>query len=1642
MKKKKQQVNKKIVIFAVAIIVIIFAICFSTNITKSMNKGLLEQSNTSIVAEQTNRAAKATEPKEFVYLSDLDYITANNWSYNGWNGHSIQKDKNPDGATIRLKIDGANKIYVKGMGVHAKGQLTYDISALSKQYSRFTAAVGVDASKTAYSDLGITISVSNDGNTWQQLFQRNHIRAGAEGSKVDVDISNYTFLRIYVDPHGSNNSDHAVIANAKLVTADYNESEDPTSTYDKAHPLSYYDEILNAQTPEYNMEHNYRLILEREVVRKIGYEEIQAVATFYPEARETMDWIFNPNDNTVLEQCVAVGELRNGLTFFNLLSDLYNEYKDCLQTENGYVYQKMMISMAASYTTDTLLTPLQFGSYYANYDYIERFRLMKQLLDTNKFDRPAQFKGLPVELMRLVTNDGIRNDEYIWLNAHSATKGSNKFNCHSYQPYVHPPHYDRNEFFNLDNKAKYSNKYKLDEYGVPFGDGRTQRYWMVMEAGGICWNISRLGQSVARVNGIPSTGAYQPGHEPYFFYTTNSSGKGVWQINYNVGGWGVCSTTWGGSYRYRLPMDWANKYFTDQAVGGAKGGTSSGYIVLAQANLNDYENYTKSVWYNLLANSYTNNQDKLKAYSKSLEIQPLNLDSYDNLIKLYIAMGDEVTNAEWCALANKIIDNYTFFPPASYDLIKVVNPHISDLQDRLAMDQKLQDSLQRASNATDRDTLQRTAVVELAGALLGKTKVDLATFSFDGANAGKIMIDKAYADYDFLLSYSLDGGNTYSEQTMNHAIQLSEEEILSITGNNDIKLKMSGTEAVYTIDIIDNPWPKAVYGNDLENRIVDANLDMEWRLKNEDGTWPERWTSYEEQSPDLTGNKVVQVRMRSMGNKKFSNTNEFTFTQDETNLAKRYIPVSHLSVKEAGSQINPAANAISGNYNNYWRSGSSSGQKYLVISFSKPIYLSAVEFIPGPTNGNDGRFTSATIYNGSNSWQSYKPWGNLSYATSDNNINDAIRDKQVFDVRSTFTDKLSSVRITFSSASTSVNVREINFYQDMTKEPHPTAGIGYSTDQPTNGNVVARLVNKSSDSVRITNNGGSDSYTFTENGSFTFEFIDDDTQKTGSATATVNWIDREAPTATIEYDVTTTTNGSVFATLKPSEDVTVTSIDKYRENADGKVIDISGNVLEDLTIDEDGYVKDTYGNTLGNVSPFKHIFRQNGSYTFEFVDKAGNPGEATAKVDWIDQSVPEATVYYDITQKTNQNVTARLEFNKDDVTVTNNEGKPSYTFTKNGEFTFTFVDTAGNTGSKAVAVSWIDKDPPTAIPEYSTTKKTNQPVTVTLTKPSEEYTITNNGGSDTYTFTKNGTFIFKLQDKAGNQADIETAVDWIDTVAPTAKVQYSTTKKTNQNVVATLVEPSEKIKVVNNDGKMEYTFKENGSFTFTIEDEAGNQAQIAAAVTWIDKNIPTASIQYSTTTETENPVTATLVNPSKEVKVVNNNGKKTYTFTKNGSFTFIIEDNAGNRAEIVATVNWITREEEPDDTLTSMVYQVTDQKVSQIPAGTTSEQFKKNISTKQEVILQDRNGKTVPNTTKIGTGMKAVVGKTAYTLVVPGDIDGNGELTITDLAKLCLHYIEDEMLEGPYKEAADLDNNNKITVTDLAKLQLTLIETK
>jgi hypothetical protein len=79
----------------------------------------------------------------------------------------------------------------------------------------------------------------------------------------------------------------------------------------------------------------------------------------------------------------------------------------------------------------------------------------------------------------------------------------------------------------------------------------------------------------------------------------------------------------------------------------------------------------------------------------------------------------------------------------------------------------------------------------------------------------------------------------------------------------------------------------------------------------------------------------------------------------------------------------------------------------------------------------------------------------------------------------------------------------------------PTATVAYSTTAPTNTSVIATI--SPSEDVTVTNNGGLMTYTFTENGSFTFEF-EDGSGNSGSVVATVTNIDTVDPEIVQEGD--------------------------------------------------------------------------------------------------------------------------------------------------------------------------------------------------------------------------------------------------------------------------------------------------------------------------------------------------------------------------------------------------------------------------------------------------------------------------------------------------------------------------------------------
>jgi len=81
-----------------------------------------------------------------------------------------------------------------------------------------------------------------------------------------------------------------------------------------------------------------------------------------------------------------------------------------------------------------------------------------------------------------------------------------------------------------------------------------------------------------------------------------------------------------------------------------------------------------------------------------------------------------------------------------------------------------------------------------------------------------------------------------------------------------------------------------------------------------------------------------------------------------------------------------------------------------------------------------------------------------------------------------------------------------NFYQDSTKSKNPSAGISYSTTNPTNGDVIATLVDYDKDNIKILGDG-LNTHTFTENGEYEFIIMDIFTNNKTSIIASVNWID-------------------------------------------------------------------------------------------------------------------------------------------------------------------------------------------------------------------------------------------------------------------------------------------------------------------------------------------------------------------------------------------------------------------------------------------------------------------------------------------------------------------------------------------------------
>ncbi len=121
----------------------------------------------------------------------------------------------------------------------------------------------------------------------------------------------------------------------------------------------------------------------------------------------------------------------------------------------------------------------------------------------------------------------------------------------------------------------------------------------------------------------------------------------------------------------------------------------------------------------------------------------------------------------------------------------------------------------------------------------------------------------------------------------------------------------------------------------------------------------------------------------------------------------------------------------------------------------------------------------------------------------------------------------------------------------------------------------------------------------------------------------------------------------------------------------------------------------------------------------------------------------------------------------------------------------------------------------------------------------------------------------------------------------------------------------------------------------------------------------------------------------------------------------------------------------------SDVYKEYNNYLRNIEHSTSVEKFKKNIKTNYEYKIFDLSGNDVTNVkANIKTGYKLKYGEKELILVVKGDINRDGVISITDIGQQLYHFLEKKgyVLTGERKEACDINMDNQVTITDLTQL--------
>ena len=537
------------------------------------------------------------------YLEDIPFVQAPKV---GWGSYKV--DQTLDGKKIKLKINGQEHEFAKGITAHADACLIYDLSKIKSNI--FETYLGIDDTKNG--EVEFRIYLDDELYYASGKVNRNNTQ------HILMNIAGKKQLKIIVDSLGYNGSDHSILADPKFYFLDLKDKKIPDLANEN--PGFSYNKINDAP---YNLNFEQYYFLKR-----MGKARLFSYMMTDKSNINYLNWFFNNLSLLHSYNTASLPRGGNQIGFLKVFKELLDHDPD-LKSDSEK--QKIAMAVALEYANGNI-------NFWANYnlksDPIKRYDIYSTLNNTPGALRPI-FKTLSVELLRHVVNAEISDEDIIWIRDKIKRENPQLL-------------FNNDELSNATYKyIAYNpfNKYGDDvQKGGFYGDNPTLE--KVVELGGVCGSVSKFDVVVLKSFGVPANVIGQPGHAA----VTYMRDDGSWTRRNEIYSWGRSQ---GG---------------TATLLAGGSSGYNTTYNILASDILKDKGNYQQALKY---YEFYKNVQPGLLKNSlaeKITTLVPCFVPVYRDQIN-ELKDNRSATAKDYYELSKKILSTFKNYPKVMFDLL-------------------------------------------------------------------------------------------------------------------------------------------------------------------------------------------------------------------------------------------------------------------------------------------------------------------------------------------------------------------------------------------------------------------------------------------------------------------------------------------------------------------------------------------------------------------------------------------------------------------------------------------------------------------------------------------------------------------------------------------------------------------------------------------------------------------------------------------------------------------------------------------------------------------------------------------------------------------------------------------------------------